>query len=85
MNWKIKIANAALKNLKRFPAKDGEKIKSVLNELIFNPYAGDIEKMEGEENSWRRRVGSYRVFYDVDKKNGVINITYIERRTSATY
>lgn len=85
MNWKIKIANAALKNLKRFPAKDVEKIKSVLNELAFNPYAGDIEKMEGEENSWRRRIGSYRIFYDLDKKSGIINVTHIERRTSATY
>lgn len=30
MNWEIKIANAAVKNLKRFPAKDRDKIKSVL-------------------------------------------------------
>ena len=85
MNWQVKIANAARKNLKRFPPKDKQKIESALYDLIFNPYSGDIEKIEGEENSWRRRVGSYRIFYDVDKKNKIIKVTYIKRRTSSTY
>jgi mRNA interferase RelE/StbE len=85
MNWQIKIANTARKNLKKFPTKDKEKIKSALSELVFNPYAGDLEKMEGEENSWRRRVGVYRIFFDIDKKNKIINITSVQRRTSSTY
>lgn len=85
MNWIIKIANTARKNFKRFPIKDKQRIESVLHELIFNPYSGDIEKMEDKDNSWRRRVGSYRIFYDIDKENEIINITHIKRRTSSTY
>ncbi len=62
MNWQVKISKAARKSLKRFPVNDARKIGSVLYDLLFNPYGGDIEKIEGDENSWRRRVGSYRIF-----------------------
>jgi len=85
MNWQVKIANTARKNLKRFPTKDKQRIESALYELIFNSYSGDIEKMEGKENFWRCRLGSYRIFYDIDKENKIINVTHIKRRTSSTY
>ena len=85
MSWQIRISNSSRKNLKRFPIKDREKIKAVLEQLNFNPFFGDIEKMKGESNSWRRRIGSYRIFYDIDKKKEVINITHIKRRTTDTY
>ncbi len=85
MDWQIKVANSAGKNLKRFPPKDRERIKAILNEMSFNPFNGDIEKMEGASNSWRRRIGAYRIFYDVHKEIRVIDVTNIERRTSSTY
>jgi len=62
MNWQIKIASSARKNIKRFPTKDVVNIKSALDELVFNPYHGDVQKMEGGESSWRRRTGAYRIF-----------------------
>ena len=85
MNWQVKIANSAEKNLKKFPKKDRKRIVKVLSELGFNPYNGNIEKMEGEKSSWRRRVGNYRIFYDIYKGTKIISVTNIERRTSSTY
>ena len=85
MNWQIKISNIVRKNLKKFPEKDKEKIKTALEEMIFNPYSGDVEKMKDEMNSWRRRVGSYRIFFDINKEEKIISVTYIKRRTSNTY
>ena len=37
----------------------------MVEKLPLNPYAGDIKKMEGEEYVWRRRVGAYRIFYEI--------------------
>jgi mRNA-degrading endonuclease RelE of RelBE toxin-antitoxin system len=34
--------------------------------LAEDPFSGDIIKLEGAENRWRRRVGSYRVFFIID-------------------
>ena len=44
-----------------------------------------IARLKGEPNSWRRRVGNYRIFFDVDPVRRVIDIIEITRRTSTTY
>jgi len=53
--------------------------------LPSNPYRGDIEKMKGEENIWRRRIGAYRIFYEIIPKEKVIYVFRAERRTTKTY
>jgi len=60
-------------------------MKDVINEMARDPFAGDIEKMSGQENVWRRRVGAYRIFYEVFTDQKLIHITDIRRRTSSTY
>lgn len=84
--WKLKIRDGVWKNLAKFPDKDKKKIIEVIEkDIIVNPYFGDIKKMEGEENSWRRRIGVYRIFYEIIVQEKVIYIFRIERRTSKTY
>ena len=46
---------------------------------------GDIVKLGGEDNIWRRRVGNYRIKYRVSMEEKIIDIYDIERRTSSTY
>src|SRR3989338_19215 len=79
------ISKSAKKNLKLFHKKDAEKILSALEDFFSNPYSGDIEKIAGEENTWRRRVGNYRIIYDIDKNSKVISVRIISRRASNTY
>lgn len=85
MSWELQISKSAKKNLKLFPKKDAEKILSALEDFFSNPYPGDIEKIAGEENTWRRRVGNYRIIYDIDKNSKVISVRIISRRASNTY
>ena len=79
------IAKSAFKEISRFPKKDIERILRVFEDLPLNPYAGDMEKMEGEDGVWRRRIGNYRIFYHLDKNRKLISVFKIERRTSTTY
>ncbi|PIQ07418.1 MAG: hypothetical protein COW72_00415 [Candidatus Nealsonbacteria bacterium CG18_big_fil_WC_8_21_14_2_50_37_10] len=44
-----------------------------------------FKKMRGEKNVWRRRVGAYRIFYELIQKEKVIHVFWVERRTSKTY
>lgn len=85
MNRSVIIDSSVKKILGRIPKDDARRIGSVLKELVVNPYAGDIEKMEGESDVWRRRVGSYRIFYEVYKNKRVVYVFKLERRTSNTY
>lgn len=83
--WQIGVDPAARRSINRFPKKDSERILAVLGTLPADPYAGDVEKLKGEENKWRRRVGNYRIFYRIYQHSRRIYIVKIERRGSNTY
>ena len=84
-NWELKIDKIIFKKLSRLPKKDVERIFVTIEFLAQNPYSGDIEKIKGEDNSWRRRVGNYRIFYDIKQDERIVQVTWVERRTSKTY
>ena len=85
MNWRVKIANRALKQMKRIPKKDAKRLLFVLEGLKSDPYQGDIEKIKGEDNVWRKRIGDYRILYEVKLKQKSIDVFQIRRRTTTTY
>lgn len=84
-DWELKIREKVYKALDRLPIKDRRRVLEVIERLLLNPYAGDIEKMRGEENVWRRRVGAYRIFYEIRVQEKVIYVFRLDRRTSKTY
>jgi len=81
----LRIDPSVLKELEQIPRSDAKRILQTIKGIPLNPYYGDIQKMKGEENSWRRRIGSYRLFYRLLQKEKVVLIFHLERRTSTTY
>ena len=84
-NWELKINDVVFKTLQKIPTKNREALLSAIKLLPMNPYYGDLQKMQGEENSWRRRVGSYRIFYKIKTEEKIILVFKLKRRTSSTY
>ncbi|MDO8590491.1 MAG: type II toxin-antitoxin system RelE/ParE family toxin [bacterium] len=85
MGWELIIDSYAKKQLKRISKKDAERIVVAIKDFTANPYAGDIEKMEDQKDVWRRRIGAYRIFYEVYTTRKIIYVFDIKRRTSSTY
>lgn len=85
MSWVVRIRGKAKKALALFPRKDQEQIIAALGELSSNPYSGDLQKLEGEDNAWRRRIGNYRISYEIIPRDRVVYVFRIERRTSKSY
>ena len=83
--WELLVDRAVQKHLHSIPKKDAERIQAAIAELAANPYSGDIARMRGEEDVWRRRVGAYRIFYEVLREERTVHVFRMERRTSATY
>ena len=71
--------------MRRFPLADQKHIAKTMREISQNPFSGDIGKIEDEENTWRRRVGAYRIFYEIVSRDKTIYVFRVERRTSSTY
>ncbi len=84
-NWVLQIDESVHKFLSRIPQKDAKRIVLVISILPNNPFYGDIQKMKDEENLWRRRVGAYRIRYELIPKERVVHVFLVERRTSSTY
>lgn len=84
-NWALHIDPSVVKSLKKMPRQDVEAILGVIRLLPVDPLFGDIQKMKSEENVWRRRIGSYRLFYKLKYTENIILVFHLERRTSKTY
>ncbi|MEK6819367.1 MAG: type II toxin-antitoxin system RelE/ParE family toxin, partial [Nanoarchaeota archaeon] len=65
VNWALQIDPRLAKIFKKIPQNNVKRIIAAIEQLPNNPYGGDIQKMSGEKNVWRRRVGEYRIFYEI--------------------
>ncbi len=84
MEWPVVLAGPARKSLKRIPASDRTRILAALGEMQQNPFQGDIRKLQ-RLPGFRRRVGDWRIFFEVIPERKRIVVTAMERRTSTTY
>ena len=85
MTWTVLVASAARKQLAKTPASDQPRIVAALQSMFGDAFSGDILKLQGMENRWRRRVGNYRIFFAVDTATRTVSVSAIVRRTSNTY
>ena len=85
VNWDLQIDDGVFKSLKKLSQRDAGEILAVIKLLPVDPYFGDVQKMKGQQNTWRRRVGAYRVFYKIKVSEKVLLIFRVERRNSKTY
>ena len=85
MAWQLRIAKQAARKLKKIPRKDQERIAGDIAEMRASPFRGDIARLSNASAAWRRRVGSYRIFFDVDAEGLIVDVTDIRRRTTTTY
>lgn len=85
MAWNLQITGPAQKEFQRLPAKDQARVKDALLAMQQDPFSGDIKRLKGQAAAWRRRVGNYRIVYDLHVDEQQIVVAGILRRTSTTY
>ena len=85
MTWGLQVTGPAQKDLRKLPAKDQAHIKAALTAMQEDPFSGDIVRLRAQPTAWRRRVGSYRILFDVYPEQLLVVVAAITRRTSTTY
>ncbi len=53
--------------------------------MARDPFAGDIVPLAQQPAAYRRRVGNWRILFDVDTYLHLIEVRLIQRRTTTTY
>jgi mRNA interferase RelE/StbE len=85
MAWNLQITGPAQKEFQKLPARDQARVKDALLAMQEDPFSGDIKRLKGQAAAWRRRVGNYRIAYDLHLEEHRIVVAGILRRTSTTY
>jgi mRNA interferase RelE/StbE len=85
MTWNVQITNPAQKDFLKLPPKDQARVKAALLSMQEDPFRGDIKRLKGKPTAWRRRVGNYRIVYDLYVEQNLVIVSGILRRTSTTY
>jgi mRNA interferase RelE/StbE len=79
-----------LKCIDRLQKRDQALVQSKLREYVYPqiksaPHFGiNIKKLKGySPNTWRYRIGNYRVFYTIDENDQLILLLIVENRDKA--
>ena len=84
MEWTVVLAGPARKALRRIPTTDRTRIEAALAGMQQDPFQGDVRKLQGLPG-FRRRVGNWRIFFEINLEPKHVVIAAIVRRTSTTY
>ena len=82
-DYEITFARSARKELQALPSAVAERVLKKVESLARDPRPAGCRKLRGPTNLWRLRVGEYRIIYDIDDDNRIIDIVIIRHRSDA--
>ena len=85
MKWGLVIANRARRAMRNMPRADAEQIDAAFVDMRADPYGGDVRFLKGTDRALRRRIGDWRIMYEVHADRRIIIVNDVERRASNTY
>ncbi|MDR3141297.1 MAG: type II toxin-antitoxin system RelE/ParE family toxin [Tannerellaceae bacterium] len=78
--YKVIIDKQVLKSLDKIPVVYLSSIKEAVNDLANNPRPFGSIKLAGSKNSYRIRVGVYRIIYTIEDNILTVEVVKIDHR-----
>lgn len=89
-NYRIYETNEFIKKIAKISSRDKSFIEKKLTQYIYPQlreephYGNNIKKLlDYKPETWRYRIGKYRLFYVIDEKEKIIYILSIDQRKEA--
>jgi len=84
--FKLKVKPGVKRDTKSFPKDDLQRIVNDIRSLKFDPLPPGVKKIKkGREIHYRIRQGNFRIGYQLNPTEGLIEIIYVKRRNESTY
>lgn len=83
MAYRLELSPRASRDLKKLPTRVQERLKDHIDALAHAPRPRGVVKLEGEVDTYRIRVGDYRVLYEVHDRVLVVIVLKIADRKEA--
>ena len=81
--YEVTFARSARRELEGLPRSVAARILERIQALSENPRSHGCRKIQGPSQLWRIRVGEYRVIYQIDDKDRIVDIIVIRHRSEA--
>jgi mRNA interferase RelE/StbE len=83
MIYQVTITKSAEKEIADVPKVFYPAVKKSILDLSENPRPAGVKKLKGFENTFRIRVGVYRIIYLVEDKIKIVTVTRVAHRKDA--
>ena len=80
---RVEISKPARKDLLKPDEKTRTRILNALMSLRDYPDVSGVKKLQDQEDTWRLRVGDWRVIFAFDDQAKVINVLHVRHRKEA--
>jgi mRNA interferase RelE/StbE len=81
MSYEVKFSKGAKKQFSKLPIDVQQRIQTKINELAIEPRPNGVKKLQADDNSYRVRVGDYRVVYEVADDVLVVTVIKVGHRS----
>lgn len=82
-SYRIEWKASAGRELKRLDRSVVPRIVEAVGGLAQNPFPPGCRKLQGSENTYRIRVGDYRVVYEIEEERLGVQIVRVRHRKDA--
>lgn len=78
--YELRITTSAAKSLMKLPRVEQKRIRSAIEALTADPRPHGVTKLSGTNDSYRVRVGNYRIVYTIDDGELIIVVVRVGHR-----
>ena len=83
MTYRVELTPRARRDLKSLPQQVQSRLQSHMDALAENPRPHGIKKLAGEDDTYRIRVGAYRILYQIQDEILLVLVVKIAPRREA--
>ena len=81
--YSVFYTSGANRQVKGLPSEVASRVREAVEALVHNPRTPHTEKISGELNAYRLRVGAYRVLYTIEDATRRVVIYRVRHRREA--
>ena len=83
MAYTVRYTTTAASEFAKLEKADQKRIKARVDKLTENPRPDGVKKLKGREDSYRIRVGDYRVIYEIQDQELLVIVVTVAPRNEA--
>jgi mRNA interferase RelE/StbE len=81
--YRVEVTASAQKELTKIPKDRAQRIADAISKLADNPRPPGSKKLVGQKDTYRIRVGDYRVIYEIEDDRLTVWVIRVRHRKDA--